>query len=87
MRIFKGCTVLVTAPVEDKAAELVTKYNGGFYKVARTLGKRYLGPDSQIVELEGVKSDKGIPYWFCREWVTVVDEALLVGRHNEEGNG
>ena len=80
MRIKKGSTVLVTAPVEDKAAELVTKYNGGFYKVARTLGKRYLGPDSQIVELEGVKSSKGVPYWFCREWVTVIDESLLKAR-------
>ena len=79
--IHKGDMVLVMAPTDYNLAEPVTKYNGEFHRVTRILGACYNSPNSRAVELEDCVSEKGIPYLFLRDWVTVVDEALLGKRH------
>lgn len=64
-----GDKVLVTIPKEDRAAHLaVMKYNGKTMTISRRkpCGKLRV----PYYELEGAKSEHGIPYAFVKEWLT-----------------
>lgn len=75
--IQKGDKVKIQIPPrEQKIAAGGYKYDGETHTVtrAKSLRKRD-GSYADIYELEGCVSRMGVPYTYCAEWLTEVEEA------------
>ena len=85
--IRKGDYVLILAPDDDPTAKEITKYNGLAREVKEIVRVKRKSSVFRYYILDGCESEKGRPYGFAPEWVSLIPygiEKLLIENKEED---